>query len=96
MAADNDKRLARVKFPDVDMISDWLPVLINNPYIPAYDGTQRTEYQSGGSGEAAFERHYHELKILPWMPNVNDLVLVLYLAAQDADGFVLGGVKPWQ
>lgn len=96
MATDNEKRLARVKFTDVEMISDWLPVLMNQPYIPSYDGVQRTEYKEGGSDFALFERHYHELTILPWMPKVNDQVLVIYLPAKDADGFILGGVKPWQ
>lgn len=96
MAVDKETRRARVKFPDVDMVSDYLPVLANQPYIPAYEGTQRTEYQEGGSGEAAYARHYHELKILPWLPKVNDLVLVVYVGGQDGDGIIVGGVIPWQ
>lgn len=36
------------------------------------------------------------LIIKPWMPKVNDLVLVLYFPVFNGDGVVLGGVKPWQ
>lgn len=89
----NDKRLARVKFPDTGVRSGWLYVLDNRPYIPDYDVPQRTETQVGGSGEEAFEEHYHDLIIKPWMPKVNDQVLTLYLPSDwDADGFVLGKI----
>lgn len=88
----NDKRIARVKFQDVDMTSAWLCVLDNRPYIPDYDVPQRTEYEVGGSGEAAFESHKHDLIIKPWMPRVNDTVLTLYLPVFNADGFVLGRI----
>jgi hypothetical protein len=91
-AVDNAKRLARVTFQDVNMPSGWLHVLDNRPYIPDYDVPQRTEYEAGGSGDAAFERHKHDLIIKPWMPKVNDTVLTLYLPAFNADGFVLGGI----
>ena len=36
--------------------------------------------------------HKHNLIIKPWMPHVNDTVLVLYLPVFNADGFVLGGL----
>lgn len=88
----NDKRLARVKFQDVDMTSAWLYVLDNRPYIPDYDVPQRTEYEAGGSGEAEFENHKHDLIIKPWMPKINDTVLTLYLPVFNADGFVLGRI----
>lgn len=88
----NDKRLARVKFQDVGITSAWLYVLDNRPYIPDYDVPQRTEYEAGGSGEAAFERHKHDLIIKPWMPKINDTVLTLYLPVFNADGFVLGRI----
>ena len=76
--------------------SDWMPVLINRDYIPGYDMPQRTEYEAGGSGAAAYESHKHDLVIKPWMPKVNDLVLVLYFPVFNGDGVVLGGVMPWR
>lgn len=91
-AVDNNKRLARVKFQDTGITSAWLKVLSNQPYIPGYNQPQRTEYESGGSGDAAFESHKHDLVIKPWMPKVNDTVLVLYLPVFNGDGFVLGGI----
>ena len=91
-AVNNAKRMARVKFQDTGITSGWLKVLANQPYIPDYDVPQRTEYESGGSGDAAFAQHKHDLIIKPWMPRVNDTVLVLYLPVWNADGFVLGGV----
>ncbi len=42
-AVDNEKRLARVKHPITGIISDWLYVLDNRPYIPDYDLPQETE-----------------------------------------------------
>ena len=96
-AVDKDKRLARVKFPDVNMISDWLPVMKNRPFIPDYDAVpQRTEPKSGGSGDASFEEHFHELIIKDWLPVVNQQVLVGYVNSKDPDGVVLGGIDPWQ
>lgn len=88
-------RQARVKFQDTGITSGWLHVLASRPYIPGYEtGTQRTEYEAGGSGDAAFESHKHDLKIAPWMPRVNATVLVLYLPVFNADGFILGEIGP--
>ncbi len=95
-AADNEKRIARVYFPDMKLPSDWLPVLITRDFIPDYDVPQQTEYESGGSGDAAFERHKHDLIIRPYMPKVNDQVLVLYEPVRDGRGFILGGIQPWR
>ena len=44
------------------------------------------------SGYAAFANHKHDLKIKPWMPKVNAIVLALYLPILDADGFILGEI----
>lgn len=95
---DNDKRLARVKFPGMGLqdTSDWLPVLISRDFIPDYDVPQRTEYEAGGSGDAAYERHKHDLIIKPYMPKVGEQVLALYIPIFNADGFILGGIQPWQ
>ncbi len=69
-------RKARVKFPDEDLPSGWLAVLASPPFIPA-PGPQRTEAASG-------------LIIQPWMPEINDTVLVLYVPAFQGDGYILG------
>lgn len=88
--ADNGKRTAKVQFLDTGEVSDWLFVLASPPFIPGYAGAQRTEYESGGSGDASFARHMHKLTILPWMPKVNERVLCLF--DQTGNGFVLGRV----
>ena len=87
------KRVARVKFQDTGMTSGLLHVLASRPYIPDYETKpQRTEFEAGGSGDAAYERHKHNLEIKPWMPKVNATVLTLYLPILDADGFILGEI----
>lgn len=97
MSVDNEKRTARVMYLDNNLKSGELSVLSNQPYIPDYEGPQVTEYEGpAGSDYALFERHRHNLTIKPWMPKVNDQVLVLYLPVRDGDGFILGGIKQWQ
>ena len=95
-AVNNDKRIAKVWFDALGIESDWLPVLITRDFIPDYDVPQRTEYEAGGSGDAAFESHKHDLIIKPYMPKVNDMVLVLYFPIFNGDGVILGGVKLWR
>ena len=95
-AVNYDKRIAKVWFDDLEMESDWIPVLITRDFIPSYDGQQCTEYEQGGSGDAAFARHKHDLVIKPYMPKVNDIVLVLYFPVFNGDGVILGGIKPWR
>ena len=58
-SADASVQAVRVYFEDINLVSDWLPVL-----------------QRGGS----------------WMPDINDMVLCLYLPMANADGFVLGAI----
>jgi len=91
-SVDNENRKARVKFQDTGITSAWLRVLKNPPFIPTYEGLQRTEYESGGSGDSSFANHKHDLVILPWMPKVNETVLVIYLPVENSDGYVIGGV----
>ena len=95
-AVDNGKRIAKVWFDSMGIDSVCLPVLITRDFIPDYDVPQRTEYEAGGSGDAAYESHKHDLIIKPYMPKVNDLVLVLYFPVFNGDGVILGGVKPWR
>lgn len=72
--------------------SGWLYVLKNLPQIPDANLPQHTEVKSGGSGEASFEAHSHDLTVKPWFPKVNDQVLVVFLPVRDGDGFVIGGI----
>ena len=95
-AVDNGKRIAKVWFDSMGIESDWLPVLITRDFIPDYDVPQRTAFEAGGSGDPAFASHKHDLIIKPYMPKVNDLVLVLYFPVFNGDGVILGGVKPWR
>lgn len=92
----NIKRLARVKFADLGYTSGWIPVLINRDFIPDYDVPQRTEFEEGGSGAAAYERHKHDLVIKPYMPKVGEQVLCIYEPVRNGRGFILGGIQPWQ
>ena len=95
-AVDNGKRIAKVWFDSMGIESDWLPVLITRDFIPDYDVPQRTEFEAGGSGDPIRDSHKHKLVIKPYMPKVNDLVLVLYFPVFNGDGVILGGVKPWR
>ena len=100
-----DKRLARVWFPDLNMSSDWLPVLISQDVTPddlprEYDDPQWTEFETEDKmpqeGETRYVPHKHKILRKPWMPKVGDEVLALYLPVLDADGFILGGIKRWR
>lgn len=98
-AVNPDSRTARVLFESSDgMCSDWLAVLDSHPHIPDYDGEpQRTEFEGpDGEGAAEFEKHKHDLVIKPWLPNVGDKVVTLFLPVENAHGFVLGAYQPWQ
>lgn len=90
-AVNDEKRLARVRFQDKNLTSAWLKVLASPPFIPSRTES-RTEYESGGGGYDAFASHKHDLIIKPWMPNVDDTVLCLYLPTFNADGYVLGAI----
>lgn len=89
------ERTARVTFRDKGqspVVSGNLKVLKNPPFIPAKDAPQRTETESGGSGDAAFAGHSHAVIIRPWLPSPGDFVLCIYLPTEDGDGFVIGGI----
>ena len=97
-----DKRIARVKFPDLGYTSDWLPVLISLDVSPDHKYTDpqctefETEWKGSRAGDPDYADHKHKLVIKPYMPKVNDLVLVLYFPVFNGDGVILGGVKPWR
>lgn len=93
-SVDIPERTARVIFKDKcdTFVSGPLKVLKNPPWIPEYYAPYRTEYESGGSGDAAFESHKHDLIIKPWLPEVGDFVLCIFIPNGDGDGFVIGGI----
>ena len=103
-AIDEDKRIAKVWFDALGIESDWLPVLINRDRIGSdvknWKEKQWTEFETEDkvpqAGETRYVPHKHELVIKPYMPKVNDMVLVLYFPVFNGDGVILGGVKPWR
>lgn len=82
-AVDKPKRRARVHFPDLNIVSDFLYVLKSPPFIPDKDEKQQTE---------TAEAHTHDLVIKPWLPSVNDKVLCLFIPCEGGDGFILGAI----
>lgn len=101
-AVNNEKRIAKVWFDALGIESDWMAVLINRDvihYYP-YDVPQWTEYETEDKGARAGDQDYvdhrHKLIIKPYMPKVNDHVLVLYFPVFNGDGVILGGVQPWK
>ena len=76
-----DKLRARVYFPDLNnMVSDWLYVL------------QRSKAPSNVTVEAA-EGHTHEASGADqgkWIPEVNDMVVVVYTYGFNTDGYIVG------
>ena len=97
-AIDADRRMARVKFLDVDMTSGWLYVLQHsgaNLYITP-DGKHthsiQDTYSGGGTASYALEHDHDKSYVTTWMPKINDVVLAAFLPIADADGFVLGGI----
>ncbi|GHU42175.1 hypothetical protein FACS1894111_05650 [Clostridia bacterium] len=95
---DTQNRTARVTFADKQdvngkpLISGPLKVIQNPPLIPGKNVAQVTQARGGGSGEAAYESHTHGLTISPWLPDIGQLVVCLYLANGESDGFVLGAI----
>lgn len=97
-----DRRLVRVWFEDDAMSSGWLPVIISQDVTPdyEYDGHQWTDFESEDkepqAGETRYVPHRHKIIRKPYMPKIGDQVLVIYLPVFNADGFVIGGIKPWR
>ena len=87
-------RTARVTFKDKGktIVSGELKVIKSPPFIPAKGVTQQTEEKGGGSGDAAFETHAHNVTISPWLPSPGDYLLCIYIPTDDGDGFVIGGI----
>ncbi|MBQ7566276.1 MAG: hypothetical protein IJT18_04075 [Oscillospiraceae bacterium] len=96
---DDAKKMARVKFPNADETSGWLPVLQHvGAALTVKNAGKHTHsiqdtYTGGGSASEAGEHTHGDSTLGAWMPKVNDTVVVLYLPILDADGFVLGGIS---
>lgn len=73
---DAEKKRARVYFPDRgNVVSGWLFVL------------QRTGETIQTEEEAD---HSHEGTVGGWMPGIGDVVLTVYPAGWNTDGYILG------
>lgn len=85
-------RQVRVYFEDVQIMSGWLKVVKNPPFIPAPGTEQKTEATSGGSGDSSFASHNHSIIVSPWLPAVGETVLCIYNEGFNNDGYVLGAL----
>lgn len=101
-AVNYDKRIARVKFPDLGYTSDWIPVLISQDTTPDYKYTdpQWTEFDTEDKepqdGDTCYVPHKHKIIRKPYMPVIGDQVLCLYEPVRNGRGFILGGIQTWQ
>lgn len=77
-SVDENKKTARVLFPDADdMVSGWLYVL----------------QHGAGSGYTGYtEGHRHSLGGSGWMPKVKDRVLCAMMCGSETDGYILGAI----
>ncbi len=91
-AQDPSNRLVRVLFEDVNIVSDWMRVIKNPPFIPSKGAIQQTELKGGGSGDGSFEEHQHDIIISPWFPDINDKVLCIFDSGFSPTGYVLGAL----
>ena len=93
-----DKRIARVKFPDLG----WLPVLISLDVSPDHKYTDpqwtefETEWKGSRAGDPDYADHKHKIIRKAYMPVVGDQVLCLYEPVRNGRGFILGGIQSWQ
>lgn len=84
-SVDKEKRTARVRFEDKDnLISGELIVLKNQPTVIIEETALTYNLET--------KTHTHQKEISPWLPDIGQIVLCLYLAMDNADGFVIGGI----
>jgi len=89
-AVDNAGKKARVVFQDKGMTSGWLFVLQHPGTVNVEKDGKHSHSLPGGGSTGENGEHGHEAAVAPWMPAVNDTVLVLYLPIFNGDGFILG------
>lgn len=74
----------RVHYPGMgNMVSDWLKVLQQPNAKTSYSGLHSHGGEVGSDGN-----HRHDVE--PWLPEVNDQVVVLMQYGFNSTGFVLG------
>lgn len=78
----------KVRFQSMNTASQTLTAIDHTTVVEG--GTRYTNYQSGGSGEAAFSSHRHSIK--RWVPNVGDRVLCIMIPNGNGQGFVIGTI----
>ncbi len=79
----SSERTARVLFKAENIVSGWLKIIKNPPFIPAKNTVQKTEIEG---------LHSHEIIISPWLPDIGDIVLCAYNSGFNEDGFILGAL----
>lgn len=92
---DKENRTARVAFEDRDnLVSGPLKVLKNPPLVEIEEVnlTYGVEEAEGHTHAGRTEAHFHEVTVTPWLPEVGDFVLCIYLPNGESDGFVVGGI----
>ena len=96
---DVKKRMARVRFPDVDIVSDWLPVLDHSSFVTLAlksDGKSWTVSEKHASADRELNSgvHAHEItvKIYGWLPFIGQTVVCEYNDEFNGDGIIMGGL----
>lgn len=87
-SVDKPKQMARVYYPDMsNMVSDWLKVIQHQRPYTTYDGEHKhTDSMGGETTTNGTHRH----RVEPWLPEVNDKVLVLMQEGFNSTGFIVG------
>lgn len=86
-AIDDESRKARVRFEDKALTSAWLYVPKNHPFIHVVDHERENQITETGYGPDA---HTHDVIVKPWMPNIGDTAVCLFLPVFNGDGYILG------
>lgn len=103
-SANYSKRLVRVYFSELEIMSGWLKVITSPPFIvpdppevevitSAYKNETNTGVPACSGACGAECPHRHDLRIVPWFPKIGDQVLCIYNEGFNEDGFVIGGIK---
>lgn len=94
-----DKDAARVKFDDKGgIISAPLKVIRRPRYVVPGENDQTggktasTSLKYDRNDSLKTESHSHAAYVTDWVPQVNDMVVCIYVPGGDGDGFILGEV----
>ena len=84
---------ARVKYQSENMTSGWLRVLQHRGAALKIEAEANHSHSTGDGSTGGAGGHGHDGSSLgEWMPEINSVVLCLYLPMEDGDGYILGGV----